>query len=165
MRRLRLVLKSFPGHSGRPGQRGGSMSRDRSKEVKQEFEESGKRKEDTRTYDEKKRDQAIGKFKKYVGSHKVAPKDMRETYRRFLQEAGVSEQFRVEELNRFERLLRQQLPQKTLRGDVRKALGGEMVGLQLAAGRSMPLGLRLTSARSARRLALRMKNAWEAPYD
>lgn len=28
MRRLRLVLKSFSGHSGRPGQRGGSQKRD-----------------------------------------------------------------------------------------------------------------------------------------
>ncbi len=118
-----LFLKSFPDHAERPGEQGGSQprddgeaeqrrreqakKRDRSEEVKKEFEGAQRQREDSRSYDEKKRDQAKQAMKDLMARQTLHRDDWESTYRRLLQEHGVTEQFLVEELRQFKQMLDQ----------------------------------------------------------
>lgn len=126
--RLRLLLKSFPDHKGRPGQKGGSQKRDRSEEVKKEFQETGRQKEDRRTYDETKRDTAKRELLERSAKKEVSTKDLPELYRRLLQKHGVSEQFRVEELRRFRQAFDQVIGKPNPKDPLSKAVATHQEG-------------------------------------
>lgn len=156
-RRFKLILKSFPGHKGRPGEQGGSQKRDRSEEVEKEFKEAGSQKDDRRTYDEKKMDEAARWLTRWVKENpRSRPREIYDAYRNMLQQVGVTEPFRVRELKRVAGILGLADDESEPPSDrVQKSVPDRQTSAEWFPRQFPRILLRLRSARD---------RSWETPY-